>query len=80
MERKTSGAFGTGLLAEVVRTPCEDCGDISTALEWQQWGQCTDEEGNMDRPGRRCRRRGNAKIGFQEEEAQGRQSKILYLC
>ena len=68
-------------MEEVVTTPCNDCGDLSAALEWTAWTPCasetsdewTDEWISVETSGRviegmLCRRRGNTYMGFEEEE------------
>ena len=35
--------IGGGIVEEVVTTPCNDCGDLSDALEWSAWAPCADE-------------------------------------
>merc|ERR1719151_29161 len=35
--------IGGGLVEEVVTTPCNDCGDLSSALEWTAWTPCASE-------------------------------------
>jgi hypothetical protein len=92
--------IGGGIVEEVVTSTCNDCGDLSAALEWTAWAPCADEtsvdtsvdtsvetsvgtsvetsvdtsvETSVDTSGRvvegmLCRRRGNADMGFEEEE------------
>ena len=69
--------IGGGIVEEVVTTPCNDCGDLSAALEWTAWAPCADETSGRVVEGMFCRRRGNSRMGFEEEE-QGR-SYILVL-
>merc|ERR1719500_663851 len=64
--------IGGGIVDEVVTSTCNDCGDLSAALEWTAWGPCADET-SVDTSrrvveGMLCRRRGNADMGFEEEE------------
>jgi len=35
--------IGGGIVEEVVTASCNDCGDLSAALEWTAWAPCTDE-------------------------------------
>merc|ERR1719237_1945798 len=35
--------IGGGMVEEVVTTPCNDCGDLSAALEWTSWAPCADQ-------------------------------------
>ena len=70
---------GAGIVEEVVTTPCNDCGDLSAALEWTAWAPCanetsveTSDETSDETSGRvvegmLCRRRGNTYMGFEEE-------------
>ena len=60
--------IGGGLVEEVVTTPCNDCGDLSAALEWTAWTPCADETSGRINEGMLCRRRGNTYLGFEEEE------------
>merc|ERR1712210_272999 len=88
--------IGGGIVEEVVTTPCNECGDLSAALEWTAWAPCavetsaetsdewTDEWTSVEASGMvewtgeetsgkvvegmLCRRRGNAYIGYEEEE------------
>ena len=65
--------FGAGIVEEVVTTPCNDCGDLSAALEWTAWTPCADETSGRAVEGMLCRLRGNSHLGFEKEE-QGRAS------
>merc|ERR1719430_1588379 len=60
--------IGGGMVEEVVTTPCNDCGDLSAALEWTAWTPCSDESSGRVIEGMVCRRRGNTYLGFEEEE------------
>ena len=64
--------IGGGTVEEVVTTPCNDCGDLSAALEWAAWAPCADETSDETSGrvigGMLCRRRGNIFMGFEEEE------------
>merc|ERR1719458_649196 len=80
--------IGGGIVEEVVTTPCNDCGDLSAALEWTSWAPCADQtsdewtsveaSGMVEWTGEEtsgrvvegmlCRRRGNAYMGYEEEE------------
>ena len=62
--------IGGGTVEEVVTTPCNDCGDLSAALEWTAWAPCANEGSGIGRviEGMFCRRRGNTHMGFEEEE------------
>ena len=55
----------------MVTASCNDCGDLSAALEWTAWAPCADETSVETREsvveGMLCRRRGNAYMGFEEE-------------
>ena len=35
--------MGGGIVEEVVTTPCNECGDLSAALEWTSWAPCADQ-------------------------------------
>merc|ERR1719264_293530 len=35
--------IGGGIVEEVVTTPCNDCVDLSAALEWTSWAPCADQ-------------------------------------
>merc|ERR1712037_519232 len=35
--------IGGGIVEEVVTTPCNECGDLSAALEWTAWAPCAVE-------------------------------------
>ena len=63
--------IGGGIVEEVVTASCNDCGDLSAALEWSAWAPCVNEtvEETSGRviEGMLCRRRGNAYMGFEEE-------------
>ena len=63
--------IGGGLVEEVVTTPCDNCGDLSAALEWTAWAPCAnetrDETSGRAIEGMLCRRRGNTYMGFEEE-------------
>ena len=59
-----------------VTTSCNDCGDLSAALEWTAWAPCADETSDEwtdewtseeTGAGDRCRRRGNTYMGYEEE-------------
>ena len=60
--------IGGGIVEEVVTAPCNDCGDLSAALEWSAWTPCADETSGRVIEGMLCRRRGNTYMGFEEEE------------
>jgi len=60
--------IGGGVVEEVVATSCNDCGDLSAALEWSAWAPCADETSGRVVEGMLCRRRGNTLMGFEEEE------------
>ena len=60
--------MGGGIVEEEVTTPCNDCGDLTAALEWTAWTPCADETSEEAVEGMLCRRRGNTRIGFEEEE------------
>ena len=60
--------IGGGIVEEVVTTPCNDCGDLSAALEWTAWTPCAEETSGRVVEGMLCRRRGNTYLGFEEEE------------
>jgi len=80
--------IGGGIVEEVVTTPCNECGDLSAALEWTSWAPCaietSDEWTSVEASGMvewtgeetsgrvvegmLCRRRGNAYMGYEEEE------------
>ena len=60
--------IGGGIVEEVVATSCNDCGDLSAALEWSAWAPCADETSGRVVDGMLCRRRGNTLMGFEEEE------------
>ena len=68
--------IGGGIVEEVVIAPCNDCGDLSAALEWTAWAPCADETSDEwtdewtseeTGAGDRCRRRGNTYMGYEEE-------------
>merc|ERR1712130_1089259 len=61
-------SIGGGIVEEVVSTPCNDCGDLSAALEWTAWGPCANASSGRAIEGMLCRRRGNTCMGFEEEE------------
>jgi len=61
-------SIGGGIVEEVVSTPCNDCGDLSAALEWTAWGPCANASSGRAIEGMLCRRRGNTYMGFEEEE------------
>ena len=67
--------IGGGIVEEVVIASCKDCGDLSAALEWTAWTPCADESSGRVDEGMLCRRRGNARLGFEEEE-KGRSRKF----
>ena len=68
--------MGGGIVEDdVTTTSCKDCGDLSTALEWTGWTPCADESSGRVVEGMLCRRRGNARLGFEEEE-KGRSRKF----
>merc|ERR1712037_1057615 len=60
--------IGGGIVEEVVTTPCNECGDLSAALEWTSWAPCAAETSGRVVEGMLCRRRGNSYMGFEEEE------------
>merc|ERR1719500_1209155 len=60
--------IGGGIVEEVVTTPCNECGDLSAALEWTSWAPCADQTSGRVIEGMLCRRRGNAYMGYEEEE------------
>merc|ERR1719264_861495 len=73
--------IGGGIVEEVVTNTCNDCGDLSAALEWTAWAPCADETSDVYSDvysdvdtresvveGMLCRRRGNTYMGFEEEE------------
>merc|ERR1719151_414207 len=69
--------IGGGIVEEVVTSTCNDCGDLSAALEWTAWAPCANETSDVYSDvytresvveGMLCRRRGNAYMGFEEEE------------
>ena len=51
----------------MVIAPCNNCGDLSKALEWTAWTSCTDEISGGVIKSKFCRKRGNAHIGFEKE-------------
>ena len=59
--------IGGGIVEEVVTSTCNDCGDLSAALEWTSWAPCADETSGRVVEGMLCRRRGNTYMGFEEE-------------
>merc|ERR1712130_778434 len=60
--------IGGSIVEEVVSVPCNDCGDLSAALEWTAWAPCVNDTSGRVIEGMICRRRGNTYIGFEEEE------------
>ena len=60
--------IGGGIVEEVVTSTCNDCGDLSAALEWTAWAPCANETSGRADEGMLCRRRGNTYMGFEEEE------------
>merc|ERR1719237_1443533 len=68
--------IGGGIVEEVVTTPCNECGDLSAALEWTAWAPCADQTSDdwtseeisgRIVEGMLCRRRGNPYMGYEEE-------------
>jgi hypothetical protein len=60
--------IGGGIVEEVVTTSCNDCGDLSAALEWTAWTSCAGDTSGRVIEGMICRKRGNTYMGFEEEE------------